>query len=196
MGSASSVMANRAGSGAIYFLSNAYYDGAWKYRTTDEACYIVANENQIQFGFASSGTYDTTISWDQALTIETDLTATFGGDVYVTGNMSAESITDRTPYPDTIQTAYDAVQSMQRLPESKYDPEDKANQLDHSKLHPYLKVSDKERDLSATVSCQNEVIKDLVKRVEVLERNSQRKTYVLIALFLGLFSLQMLRRKK
>ncbi|MBU0943475.1 MAG: hypothetical protein KJ804_14265 [Proteobacteria bacterium] len=94
----------------------------------------------------------------------------FAGDVYVTKDVSALSFTDRTPYPKDIQTAYDAVLSMQRLPEGEYDAFDKENQLDHSTLHEFVKSKDGEhRDLSATVSAQNEVIKDLIKRIAQLE---------------------------
>jgi hypothetical protein len=66
--------------------------------------------------------------------------------------MSAGTVTDRTPFPKDLQTAVDAVNSMEKLPDGEYDENDKEKQLDHSKLHPYLK-SGNHRDLSATVSC-------------------------------------------
>jgi hypothetical protein len=93
-----------------------------------------------------------------------------GGNAYFSGNVSALSFTDRTPYPKDLETAYKAVLSMKRLPDGEYDENNKENQLDHSTLHPFVKSSDGEhRDLSATVSAQNEVIKDLVKQVEKLK---------------------------
>ena len=50
------------------------------------------------------------------------------------------------------------------------DENDKENQLDHSKLHEFIRSQDgMHRDLSATVSAQNEVIKDLLRRIEELE---------------------------
>ena len=86
-----------------------------------------------------------------------------GGDAYFSNDVSALSFTDRTPYPKDLQTAYDAVMSMQRFPEGEYDEHDVEKQLDHSKLHEFVRSSDGEhRSLSATVSAQNEVIKDLV----------------------------------
>jgi septal ring factor EnvC (AmiA/AmiB activator) len=93
-----------------------------------------------------------------------------GGNAYFSGNVSALSITDRTPYPKDLETAYKAVLSMSRLPDGEYDENNKENQLDHSTLHPFVKSSDGEhRDLSATVSAQNEVIKDLVKQIGKLK---------------------------
>jgi hypothetical protein len=101
----------------------------------------------------------------------------FSGGVYVTGNVSADSFTDRTPYPKDLATAYQAVMSMERLPDGQYNENDKENQLDHSKLSDFIRSQDGNRDLSATVSCQNEVIKDLIrqnnelnKRLEALEQ--------------------------
>ncbi|MBN1184059.1 MAG: hypothetical protein JXB49_17325, partial [Bacteroidales bacterium] len=92
-------------------------------------------------------------------------------DVYFSDDVSALSFTDRTPYPIDLKTAYDAVLSMKRLPNGVYEEDNKENQLDHSALHPFIRSSDGEhRDLSATVSAQNEVIKDLIKRIEELEQ--------------------------
>lgn len=115
--------------------------------------------------------------------------------VWCAENVSAASFTDRTPYPKSLELAYECVQSIQRLPDGVYDSNDKDQQLDHKKLHPYLattyedieiaepdeKIRDAEnigaqtivtkiaRDLSATVSVQNEVIKDLILRIANLE---------------------------
>jgi len=91
------------------------------------------------------------------------------GNVWVENNLSAQSITDRTPYPDSLQTAIDAVNSMQRLPEGEYEHDNKEKQLDHSVLHNYLKAGEVSRDMSATISCHNEAIKFLLKKIEELE---------------------------
>lgn len=85
--------------------------------------------------------------------------------LYAANNVSALSFTDRTPYPNQLQIAYDAVNSMEPLPPDQYKEDDKEQQLDHSKLHPYLRDGETGRDLSATVSAQNAVIKDLIVRV-------------------------------
>lgn len=101
----------------------------------------------------------------------------FYGDVYVTDNVSALSFTDRTPYPKDLQTAYDAVMSMERLPDGQYEKNNRENQLDHSKLSGFIRSADGNRDLSAAVSCLNEVVKDLVKKVETQQQliESQNK---------------------
>ncbi len=94
----------------------------------------------------------------------------FNGDVYVTGEMSAETVTDRTPYPKDLATAYDAVMSMEPLPDGLYQENNKQQQLDHSKLNSFIRSEDGNRNLSATVSCQNEVLKDLIKKVKAQQQ--------------------------
>lgn len=102
---------------------------------------------------------------------------TSGQSFYVQGNCSAASFTDRTPYPETLDLAYDVVNSMYRLPDGEYDPDDQDFQLDHSRMHEYVtqhyETAEGEqktaRNASALISCHNEVIKDLVNKVEDLQ---------------------------
>jgi len=95
------------------------------------------------------------------------------GGAWFSHGVSAASFTDRTPYPSDLGMAYEAVLSMQRLPDGQYDLSDEANQLDHSSLTPFVAVDYEDgsrgRNLSATVSAQNEVIKSLIERVTLLE---------------------------
>src|SRR6056297_504661 len=96
------------------------------------------------------------------------------GDAFFESEVSALTFTDRTPYPKDLETAYKAVFSMNRLPDGEYDENNKENQLDHSKLHPFVNsVDGNHRDLSATVSAQNEVIKDLVKQIGKLNDENE-----------------------
>jgi hypothetical protein len=106
----------------------------------------------------------------------------FVGDVMVHGTLAAETLVDMTPYPKDLAAAYEAVMSMERLPEGQYDENNKQMQLDHSILSDFVRSEDGHRDLSATVSCQNEVIKDLIKqnkelteRLEALEQKVSGK---------------------
>jgi hypothetical protein len=92
----------------------------------------------------------------------------FSGNVYVTANVSAASFTDRTPYPKDLQTAVDAVMSMSPLPAGQYQADNKEQQLDHSTLSPFIRSEEGKRDLSATVSCHNEVLKDLLSKQQEL----------------------------
>jgi hypothetical protein len=94
----------------------------------------------------------------------------FDGNVYVENNASAESFTDRTPYPKDLATAYQAVMSMERLPDEQYDENNKQVQLDHSKLSDFVRSKDGNRDLSATVSCHNEVLKHFIRKNDELEK--------------------------
>jgi hypothetical protein len=99
------------------------------------------------------------------------------GEGYFYYNCSALSYTDRTPYPKDKQEAYDAINSV----------EGKDGKLDHAKLHPSLLVEGKKpkdpdnptpgppevelgRNLSMTVSALTEVMKDLIARIDVLEK--------------------------
>lgn len=98
----------------------------------------------------------------------------FSGDVWVYQNVSAYSYTDRTPYPKDLATAVEAVRSMERLPDGQYEEHDKEQQLDHSKLSDFVRSKDGNRDLSATVSCHNEVLKALLgTREELLEAQAR-----------------------
>ena len=97
----------------------------------------------------------------------------FNGNVYVTSNVSALSFTDRTPYPKDLATAYDAVMSMERLPDGQYMENDKETQLDHSAMSDFIRSEDGYRDLSATVSCQNEVLKDVICKQSQFGKNSE-----------------------
>jgi galactose mutarotase-like enzyme len=56
------------------------------------------------------------------------------------GNVSAASFTDRTPYPKDLQTAYKSVFSMQRLPDGQFNFNNKNHQLDHNNLHPFIRA--------------------------------------------------------
>jgi len=106
-------------------------------------------------------------------------------DLWFGGDVSAASFTDRTPYPETLQIAYDVLASHKKLDD--YDKDDKEHQLDHAKLHDFAKpqitvsegLPDKEevkkelsqdgRDASAVISCLVEVVNDLTAKVEALE---------------------------
>ena len=91
------------------------------------------------------------------------------GNVWIDGNCSAASFTDRTPYPETLQLAYDVINSHKKLPDGQYKTDDHSKQLDHSQLHDYVKEEDNNRNMSGVISCLVEVIKDLSAKVKALE---------------------------
>ena len=91
------------------------------------------------------------------------------GNVWIDGNCSAASFTDRTPYPETLQLAYDVINSHKKLPDGQYKSDDHSKQLDHSQLHEYVKEEDNNRNMSGVISCLVEVIKDLSAKVTALE---------------------------
>jgi len=99
--------------------------------------------------------------------------------IYAGSVVSAEFFVDRTPYPNSTEEAYAAIDSMTR---------EAGGGVDHESLHPFVKnvahisaVRDDKgdiieaahdvegRDLSATVSALVEVVKALKARIEVLE---------------------------
>jgi len=115
------------------------------------------------------------------------------GHVWIDGNCSAASFTDRTPYPETLQLAYDVINSHKKLPDGQYKADDESKQLDHSQLHEYIslttpsilwtendnlpegvsvgdvkKEEEKSRNMSGVMSCLVEVIKDLSTKNEEL----------------------------
>ena len=156
---ASSALIIANNSGVNRFALNPNSDGSWTmFDNAAGAWYggITQQSGNVGIGTTTPGSYRLNVN---------------GGNAYFSNDVSALSFTDRTPYPKDLETAYSAVLSMQRLPEGEYDENNKENQLDHSKLHSFVKSQDGEhRDLSAVVSAQNEVIKDLLKRLEKLEQ--------------------------
>ena len=106
-----------------------------------------------------------------AMRFNSDSSAWFVGDV------SVLSLTDRTPYPETKEDAYLSVKSMRRKISGGVDHQAMHSSIrrDHvvKRQDPVTHILSEHiehgRDLSATVSAQNEVIKDLIKRIEVLE---------------------------
>jgi hypothetical protein len=56
---------------AMSMVSNAYYDGSWKYKTTDVATFINFNAaGTLKFNTAVSGTADTAITWENKFVID------------------------------------------------------------------------------------------------------------------------------
>jgi len=58
--------------GVLSFCNNAYFDGAWKYVSTDEATLHQFFNGQHRLWVAASGTADTAITWIEAVTIDND----------------------------------------------------------------------------------------------------------------------------
>ena len=98
---------------------------------------------------------------------------------YFLGALTAASYADNTPYPKSKKEAYDAVLSMEGL----------NGEVNHKKLHKYLKVEKEKkkynpvtkstdtviqinRNVSTSVSALNEVVKDLIERIEKLEKKN------------------------
>ena len=52
-----------------YFLGNAYYDGAWKYKYANGASMMELNDGIIKFSVAGTGTSNGALSWASAMTI-------------------------------------------------------------------------------------------------------------------------------
>jgi hypothetical protein len=63
----------------IGIVGNGYYDGGWKYKTTNRATRYIANIGTHTFEFAVSGTANAALTWLPALTIGNTGTATFSG---------------------------------------------------------------------------------------------------------------------
>lgn len=100
-----------------------------------------------------------------------------------TGTVLAADFDYLSPYPENVETAYEAVMSMQRLPDGEYDPEDTSRQLDHESLHPFIRrvAADGQpaASIGSIIGAQNEVIKDLIARNNMLEARVARLEAVL-----------------
>ena len=86
--------------------------------------------------------------------------------IFAGGVVSGASFDDRTPYPETLDIAQKVLKSHKKL--SDYDADDQEKQLDHSKLHEYVKT-EHGRNVSAVVSCLVETVNDLMDKVTALE---------------------------
>lgn len=67
--------------GQFNINQNAYFDGAWKYQSTDEACNYYQAGGTHGFRVAASGTAGNTISWITAMTISSLGNVTLGGNI-------------------------------------------------------------------------------------------------------------------
>jgi flagellar basal body rod protein FlgF len=143
---------NEGGSVEIYF------DNVKKLETLTTGIELYGNM-EINSGFAITGEGGST-----RLSVAHNT-----GNVWIDGNCSAASFTDRTPYPETLQLAYDVINSHKKLPDGQYKADDHSKQLDHSQLHDYVKEEDNNRNMSGVISCLVEVIKDLSAKVKALE---------------------------
>ena len=158
------------------------FDGNRKLNTTADGIEITG-EIEMNGNLAITGE-----SGSDRLTIHENT-----GAVWIDGNCSAASFTDRTPYPETLQLAYDVINSHQKLPENEYKADDQSKQLDHSNLHEYVslttpatlwtenhslpegvsvgdikKEEEKSRNMSGVISCLVEVVRDLSAKNEEL----------------------------
>ena len=155
---------NAAGNeNAVYFAQdgavNLYYNNVNKLLTTSDGIQINGNIEIGTHPFKITGE-----GGSDRLTIQENT-----GNVWIDGNCSAASFTDRTPYPETLQLAYDVINSHKKLPDGQYKTDDHSKQLDHSQLHEYVKAEDNNRNMSGVISCLVEVIKDLETRLKTLE---------------------------
>ena len=74
-------------------LNNAYYDGSFKYLTTNTAqAYRQIASIGHRFSVAASGTEDDTISWTVALLIDNSANATFSGNVSLDTQLNIANI--------------------------------------------------------------------------------------------------------
>jgi hypothetical protein len=91
---------------------------------------------------AYSGTVTQTIAFSQyAEYADASGYVNYNGDRYFNGTISYDAASEYTAYPLTLDIARDAVLSHSRLPDGEYNVDDKKHQLDHSKLHDYLKIA-------------------------------------------------------
>jgi len=67
--------------------SNAYFDGSWKYLTTDEASEYKMSNGVHAFRIAASGSADSAISWTTAMTIDNSGNVGIGDNTFAAGKL-------------------------------------------------------------------------------------------------------------
>lgn len=169
---------NDATSGYAFVGSGTNNDATGDYSVVSGGYYNTASGNTSWAGgYYGTASYTKSFTWSGdtgcSATTSNQFMVCASNGAYFTHNVSALSYTDRTPYPENLEVAYEAVTSMTRLPDGEYDPYNESSQLDHSSLSSFVLSEQADgtlgRNLSATVSAQNEVIKDLIARVNELE---------------------------
>ena len=87
--------------GSLSFGQNVYVNSGYKYISTDQASAMIMGDGVISLNVAASGSADAAITWNQALTVNNDVTATFGGQIKASdGTAGAPSYSFSTD-PDT-----------------------------------------------------------------------------------------------
>jgi len=148
--------------------------------------------NQVFVRSVRNGTYD---SWEEFYHTGNLNPNNVSGNLYIGGNCSAASFTDRTPYPDSTERAISALRTMKKNPNKRFGKKSKAkspisfkfdekgevgedqSELDYESLDSMLKTKEGKRDLSMTVSSLVEVVKHLLDKVEYLEEELKKRSY-------------------
>jgi len=145
-----------------------------KYGTGKTWAIVAGGDGSIYFGSGDGSS---------ANTMTTRMYYTNTSQLYIEGNCSALSFTDRTPYPKNLDEAIAAIKSMNRITKKNNEIS-----VDHNNLHSFIKhISEKRengkvigvevgRDLSATVSAQNEVIKHLLDEKDAIRAENLKLT--------------------
>jgi hypothetical protein len=175
-------------SGAYSFAANGYCDASGSYSIAMGYDADPSGNYSAAFGGDTAGCGSATanqflVCYDGGAYIDLD-----GAEMFVDGAIRADDFIEYSPYPDSLETAYRSIFSMQRLPDGEYEPDNTRKQLDHSMLHPFIRrlmpagIQEPDKDqslpeigcsLSAVVGSHNEVIKDLVLKIEQLESRVQ-----------------------
>jgi len=143
--------------------AEASFNNSFVWSDGNQTCYAPSAES---FKVCSQRAYFTGYTYfDSAVTVDSY--------VWAAGNVYADDFVEFSPYPDSLETAYVAVISLERLPDGEYDPNDSHSQLNHEILSPFIQRTSPDGKLGlsigALVAAQNEVIKDLTARNIQLE---------------------------
>lgn len=118
--SQSAIMTAASGT-QLYFISNAYYDGAWKYKSTNPASYYVNSAGKHTFYVAGSGTADTAVTWIKSLEIDSSgkvsikTTGTLYGNLHVYGTDANTGVTVYDNSGSTCRFWMDSGNNMLRI---------------------------------------------------------------------------------
>jgi len=126
----------------------------------NEASWQFASAGTSKVAFGRLPTSENAFIWVAGGGVALTVTQATGA-VWMVGDCSALSFTDRPGSFLDIETATAAILSMKQSADGK--------EVDHTHLHPYIQAAGGGRNLSATMNAQNLVIQHLLSRIAKLE---------------------------
>ena len=179
---------------STYYISNAYWDGAWKYKSSNPASMYANYGGSHFFSVVSSGVENNTISWTNVMAINNDgnvgIGTTTPGEfmLAVAGKIHATEIqVDALPWPDfvftptynlrTLSEVENFITQNQHLPDVPSQAQVAAEGISLGEMNAILLQKIEELTLY-TIEQEKDLKEQKAKIVKVETQNSELKTQV------------------